>query len=223
MKKTISAAILSVAVLAGAALVGTTISANAAGSGSATSGEQAAMTKGDAVAIFAGGCFWCMEQAMELVPGVKNAISGYIGGTTKNPTYRQVSAGTTGHTEAVKVIYDPAKVNYQTLLTAFWKNIDPLVADRQFCDGGSQYRAGIFYLDDNQKKLASASKAKLIAAKVFKTPIVTEVTKASTFYPAEDYHQGYYQKNPIRYKYYKYACGRKQRLKQLWGGYKKSS
>ena len=179
--------------------------------------------KGEAIAIFAGGCFWCMEQAMEKVAGVKNAISGYIGGTVKNPTYRQVSAGGTGHTEAVKVIYDPKIVGYQTLLTTFWHNIDPLVADRQFCDGGTQYRAGIFYLNDAQRKLAQASKDKLIAQKIFKQPIVTEVTKASTFWPAEEYHQNYYNKNPIRYNYYKFACGRKKRLKQLWGGYKKSS
>ena len=196
---------------------------HAAGSGGMTMGDEIRASKGDAIAIFAGGCFWCMEQAMEKIPGVKNAISGYTGGTVKNPTYRQVSAGGTGHAEAVKVIYDPSKVSYQTLLDAFWHNIDPLASNRQFCDGGNQYRAGIFYLNEEQKKLAQASKAKLIASKMFKQPITTEITKAGVFYPAETYHQGYYKKNPIRYNYYKFACGRKQRLKQLWGDHKKSS
>ena len=201
--------------------------ASAAGSGSQTTAQSEKksekMSTNEAVAIFAGGCFWCMEQAMEEVPGVKDAISGYVGGHAKNPTYRQVSAGGTGHAEAVKVIYDPKKVSYAKLLDAFWHNIDPVTANRQFCDGGSQYRAGIFYLNDEQKKLAQASKARLVANNPFGKPIVTEVTKAGTFYPAEDYHQGYYKKNPIRYNYYKFACGRKQRLKQLWGAHKKAS
>ena len=189
----------------------------AAGSGGMTQGGSKASSSSKGVAIFAGGCFWCMEEAMEKLPGVKDAVSGYIGGRTKNPTYRQVSAGRTGHTEAVRVIYDPKVINYSQLLKAFWRNIDPLAANRQFCDSGSQYRAGIFYLNDKQKKLAVASKAKLIASKKFKFPIQTEVTEAGPFYRAEEYHQAYYKKNPIRYNYYKYACGRKQRLEELWG------
>lgn len=168
-------------------------------------------------AIFAGGCFWCVEADFDKVPGVIKTISGYTGGHTKNPTYRQTSAGGTGHTEAVQITYDPGKVSYQQLLTVFWRNIDPTTANSQFCDHGSQYRSGIFYLNTQQKKLALASKAMLQKTKPFKAPIVTEITKASTFYPAESYHQNYYKVNPIRYKYYRFGCGRDRRLKQLWG------
>lgn len=170
-----------------------------------------------AKAIFAGGCFWCVEEAFDKVPGVISTTSGYIGGTTKNPTYEQVSTGRTGHAEVVQVVYDPAKVNYEKLLDVFWRNIDPTQRNAQFCDHGSPYRSGIFYSGEAQMKLAEASKAALVKSKPFKGEIVTEITKAAEFYPAEDYHQGYYQKNPIRYKFYKTGCGREARLKELWG------
>jgi peptide-methionine (S)-S-oxide reductase len=168
-------------------------------------------------AIFAGGCFWCMEEALENVPGVVSATSGYTGGQLANPSYAQVSAGKTGHTEAVEVVYDPAKVSYSELLEVFWHNIDPLTPNAQFCDHGSQYRAGIFYYNDEQKRLAEVSRQALVDSKRFSKPIVTEIVMASTFYPAEDYHQDYYKKNPLRYKFYKYNCGRAQRLEELWG------
>jgi peptide-methionine (S)-S-oxide reductase len=172
-----------------------------------------------AKATFAGGCFWCMEPPYDELEGVISTISGYIGGTKKNPTYEQVSAGTTGHTEAVQITYDPQKISYEKLLEVFWRNIDPLTANAQFCDSGSQYRSGIFYHDEAQKKLAEASKKRVQSR--FKQPIVTEIVRASEFYPAEDYHQDYYKKNPIRYKVYRYGCGRDQRLQELWGDGKK--
>ena len=170
-----------------------------------------------AKATFAGGCFWCMEEAFDAVPGVIATTSGYTGGQVKNPTYEQVSSGRTGHAEAVQVEYDPSKVTYARLLEVFWRNIDPTQKDAQFCDYGSQYRSGIFYHDDEQKRLAEASRAALAKSKPFKGEIVTEITKAAQFYPAEDYHQNYYMKNPARYKFYKSGCGRAARLKQLWG------
>ena len=170
-----------------------------------------------AKAIFAGGCFWCMEHPFDVLPGVVSTTSGYIGGQKKNPTYEEVSSGRTGHTEAVQVVYDPKKVTYEKLLDVFWHNIDPTVKDQQFCDHGSQYRSGIFYVDDEQKRLAEASKAALDRNKPFSSAIVTEITRASEFYPAEDYHQDFYLKNPLRYKYYRSGCGRDARLKQLWG------
>ena len=172
---------------------------------------------GHAVATFAGGCFWCMEPPYEKLPGVAAVVSGYTGGSKANPTYEQVSAGTTGHTEAVQVVYDPKKITYEQLLDVFWHNIDPTVKDRQFCDGGSQYRSGIFYMDAAQRQAAQASKAALDKSKPFKEPIVTEITMAGAFYPAEDYHQDYYKKNPVRYQIYRSGCGRDARLKQLWG------
>ena len=172
---------------------------------------------GHAVATFAGGCFWCMEPPYEKLPGVAAVVSGYTGGSKANPTYEQVSAGTTGHTEAVQVVYDPKKITYEQLLDVFWHNIDPTVKDRQFCDGGSQYRSGIFYMDAAQRQAAQASKAALDKSKPFKEPIVTEITMAGAFYPAEDYHQDYYKKNPVRYNLYRNGCGRDARLKQLWG------
>ena len=149
-----------------------------------------------AKATFAGGCFWCMEEAFEEVPGVVSVTSGYIGGQVANPSYEQVSAGKTGHAEAIEVLYDPARVTYSKLLEAFWHNIDPLTPNAQFCDHGSQYRAAIFYHNDEQQKLAEASKQALVDAKRFNAPIVTEITMATTFYPAEEYHQDYYKKNP---------------------------
>ncbi|MFP6781038.1 MAG: peptide-methionine (S)-S-oxide reductase MsrA [Gammaproteobacteria bacterium] len=178
---------------------------------------EEAVPSGAAVATFAGGCFWCMEPPYDKLDGVHSTVSGYIGGEKLNPTYREVSAGSTGHTEAVQVTYDPAKVSYEKLLDVFWVNIDPTVSDRQFCDRGNQYRTGIFYHGDEQRELAQASKSKLESTKPFKDPIVTEIMVADTFYPAEDYHQDYYKKNPLRYKFYRYNCGRNIRLDELWG------
>jgi peptide-methionine (S)-S-oxide reductase len=170
-----------------------------------------------AVATFAGGCFWCMEPPFDKLDGVISTIAGYTGGTTQRPTYEQVSGGRTGHTEAVQVTYDPSKVSYEKLLDVFWHNIDPTVKDRQFCDIGSQYRTAIFVHDAEQRRLAEASKAALERTKPFKGAIVTPVVDAGVFYPAEEYHQDYYQKNPIRYRYYRSGCGRDDRLKELWG------
>ena len=168
-------------------------------------------------ASFAGGCFWCTEEAFEKVPGVVSAVSGYMGGKVKNPSYDQVSTGRTGHTEVVEVTYDPAKVSYEKLLDTFWVNHDPTVKDRQFCDSGSQYRPEIFWHTEEQKRLAEASKAKWEKEKPFKGAIVTPILKATEFWPAEDYHQDYYKKNPGRYKFYVSGCGRYSRLDQLWG------
>ena len=166
-------------------------------------------------AIFAGGCFWCMEPPFDKLDGVVSTTSGYIGGHQKDPTYKQVSAGVTGHTEAVEIVFDPDKVSYEKLLEVFWLNIDPLNARGQFCDFGTQYRTGIFYLDDEQRKYAEKSREKVIE-KLGK-PVVTEITAATKFYPAEGYHQNYYQVNPVRYNYYRWSCGRDRRLKELWG------
>jgi peptide-methionine (S)-S-oxide reductase len=172
-------------------------------------------------ATFAGGCFWCVEEAFEKVPGVVSAVSGYLDGRTKNPSYELVSSGTTGHTEGVEVKFDPSKVSYEQLLDVFWLNHDPTTLDRQFCDGGSQYRPGIYWHDENQRKLAEASKAKYEKLKTFRQPIVTPIVKASQFWPAEDYHQDYYKKNPVRYKFYVNGCGRYARLDELWGKLRK--
>jgi peptide-methionine (S)-S-oxide reductase len=180
-------------------------------------GQGAPVPPGHAVATFAGGCFWCMEPPYDKLPGVTATISGYTGGRTANPTYEEVSAGTTGHTEAVQVIYDPKKVSYEKLLEVFWVNIDPTVKDRQFCDTGTQYRTGIFYHDEAQRKAAEASRAALERARPFKEPIVTPIEMAGAFYRAEEYHQDYYRKNPVRYDFYRKGCGRDARLKQLWG------
>lgn len=168
-----------------------------------------------AEAIFAGGCFWCMEPPFDELPGVIVTTSGYIGGFRENPSYREVSAGNTGHAEAVKVVYDPDRVSYQELLEVFWRNIDPLAVNRQFCDIGDQYRSAIFYLGEQQRALALASKRQV--AQRFEEPVATEIEEAGVFYPAEKYHQDYYRKNPIRYKFYRYNCGRDQRLEALWG------
>jgi len=168
-----------------------------------------------AVATFAGGCFWCVEADFDKVEGVISTTSGYTGGRVANPTYQQVSAGGTGHTEAVKVAYDPAKVSYEKLLDVFWHNHDPLAKNAQFCDHGEQYRAGIFYHDEEQRRLAEASRQAV--QKRFKEPVQTEISPAGAFYVAEDYHQDFYQKNPVRYKFYRYNCGRDKRLEQLWG------
>ncbi|CAN5739979.1 peptide-methionine (S)-S-oxide reductase MsrA [soil metagenome] len=168
-------------------------------------------------ATFGGGCFWCVEEAFDEVEGVVSTTSGYTGGRVANPTYEQVSAGRTGHVEVVRVVYDPSKVSYGELLDVFWRNVDPLTPNRQFCDAGAQYRSAIFYENAEQRRLAEASKEALERSGRFQQPIVTEVVAASRFYPAEEYHQNYYQKNPLRYKYYKFSCGRAQRLAELWG------
>jgi peptide-methionine (S)-S-oxide reductase len=174
-----------------------------------------------ATATFAGGCFWCLEEAMEKVPGVVSAVSGYADGRTKNPSYELVSSGTTGHTEVVEVKFDPSKVSYEKLLDAFWLNHDPTTIARQFCDGGTQYRPGIYWHDEDQRKQAEASKAKYEKLKEFKQPIVTPIVKASQFWPAEEYHQDYYKKNPVRYNFYVNGCGRYSRLNELWGKLRK--
>jgi len=168
-------------------------------------------------AIFAGGCFWCMEHPFDKLDGVVSVVSGYTGGHKINPTYEEVSSGTTGHAESVEITYDPSKISYAKLLDVFWHNIDPTVKDRQFCDWGTQYRSAIFYTSEEQRRLAENSKKELEQAKRFKGPIYTQVMPAMVFYPAEEYHQHYYKKNPVRYEYYRYTCGRDQRLKELWG------
>ncbi|HEX9397275.1 MAG TPA: peptide-methionine (S)-S-oxide reductase MsrA [Burkholderiales bacterium] len=168
-------------------------------------------------ATFAAGCFWCTEEAFEKVPGVIAAVSGYMGGTAKHPTYEQVSRGITGHAEVVQVTFDPAKVSYEKLLDVFWVNHDPTVRDRQFCDAGSQYRPEIFVNSEEQKRLAEASKAKWEKLKPFRQPLLTPVTAAGEFWPAEEYHQDYYQKNPLQYRFYVTGCGRYARLDNLWG------
>jgi peptide-methionine (S)-S-oxide reductase len=168
-------------------------------------------------AVLAGGCFWCMEAPFDQIPGVLSVIPGYIGGKKKNPTYNEVSAGGTGHAEAVQIVYDPAKISYEKLLSVFWHNIDPTVKDRQFCDTGDQYRSAIFYTTEDQRRIAGQSRAALEKHKPFREPVVTEITPAGEFYPAEEYHRHYYKKNPIRYAYYRNGCGRDQRLKELWG------
>jgi peptide-methionine (S)-S-oxide reductase len=169
-----------------------------------------------AKATFAGGCFWCMEPPFEKLDGVVSVTSGYTGGHKKNPAYEEVSAGGTGHAESVEILYDPTKISYAQLLDVFWHNIDPTVKDRQFCDVGSQYRSAIFYHNEEQKRLAEQSKQKWLASERFKS-ISTEIVAASTFYPAEDYHQDFYKKNPVRYKLYRSGCGRDRRLQELWG------
>ena len=183
------------------------------GSASAADAGSSQLSK----ATFAGGCFWCMESPFESLDGVVSVTVGYTGGTKVNPTYEEVSAGGTGHAESVEIAYDPSKISYQKLLDIFWHNIDPLTKDAQFCDHGHQYRSAIFFHDPAQRKLAEESKAALEASGRFKQPIVTEITPASTFYRAEEYHQHYHQKNPLRYRLYRFSCGRDQRLRQLWG------
>ncbi len=168
-------------------------------------------------AIFAGGCFWCEETAFEGLPGVLSVTSGYTGGPATNPTYEQVSSGSTGHAESVEVAYDPAKISYERLLEVFWHNVDPLDGGGQFCDRGTQYRSAIFYKDEAQRKAAEESRRKLEEEPRFKGKIATQIVPASTFYPAEEYHQDFYKKNPIRYNSYRLGCGRDARLKAIWG------
>ena len=172
---------------------------------------------GLAKAIFAGGCFWCVESDFDKVPGVVSTTSGYIGGKLANPSYEQVSANLTGHAEAVEIVFDPKRVSYEQLLEYFWRTIDPTTKDRQFCDEGSPYRTAIFAVDGQQLAAARASLAGLEKRKPFKEPVVTEIALAGPFYAAEDYHQDYYKKNPLRYKYYRTSCGRDARITQLWG------
>ncbi|MFW5970324.1 MAG: peptide-methionine (S)-S-oxide reductase MsrA [Halofilum sp. (in: g-proteobacteria)] len=172
---------------------------------------------GKAVATFAGGCFWCVEEAFDAVDGVESTTSGYTGGDTVDPTYEQVTAGDTGHAEAVRVVYDPERVSYRRLLDVFWHNIDPTVEDRQFCDVGSQYRSAIFFHDEEQRRLARETRDGIEDSGVLPGPVKTEIVPAETFYVAEDYHQNYHRENPIRYKWYTSGCGRYDRLETLWG------
>ena len=169
-----------------------------------------------ATAIFAGGCFWCTESDFEKVNGVIGAESGYTAGKKADPTYEQVSAGSTGHTEAVRVTYDPSRVSYAQLVDYFWRTIDPTVKDKQFCDSGTQYRSGIYWQNEAERTVAENSRNALVSSGKFKE-IHTEIAAATVFYPAEDYHQDYYKKNPIRYAYYRSGCGRDNRLEQIWG------
>ena len=169
------------------------------------------------IATFAGGCFWCMEPPYDKLDGILETTSGYTGGSKKNPSYKEVSAGLTRHAEAVQVIFDPERINYEKLLEVYWRNIDPTTLDRQFCEKGNQYRTAIFYHTDKQRQLAEESLTQLENNKPFPQPIVTEIVAATEFYPAEEYHQDYYQKNPLRYKFYRYSCGRDKRLQELWG------
>jgi peptide-methionine (S)-S-oxide reductase len=172
---------------------------------------------GEAVATFAGGCFWCMEPPFEKLEGVHAVISGYMGGKEKNPTYDDVGSGGTGHAESVQILYDPKVITYERLLEVFWHNIDPTTDDRQFCDRGRQYRPAIFWQDSTQKALAEASLARVNETKTFARPILVEITQATPFYPAETYHQDFYKKDPARYYSYRAGCGRDARLKALWG------
>ncbi len=186
------------------------------------SAQQTTATPSQAIATFAGGCFWCVEADFDKVPGVISTISGYMGGKTANPTYKQVSAGGTGHAEVVQITYDPSKVSYAKLLDVFWRNIDPLVKDRQFCNSGDMYRSAVFYHDDEQKKLAEETR-KTVEAKFKPRTVHTQIVKASEFTVAEDYHQDFYKKNEARYNFYRWNCGRDQRLEELWGKSNKSS
>ena len=198
--------------LAALAVVMTSWALVAAPSAAPRSGQPAPQK---ATATFAGGCFWCMEPPFDALDGVLSTTSGYIGGRTPNPSYEQVSGGQTGHAEAIQITYDPSKITYERLLEVFWRNIDAVDGGGQFCDRGSQYRSAIFYHSEDQQRLAEASKQQ--AAKRLGQTVVTEIVKAGPFFQAEDYHQDYYKKNPVRYKFYKWNCGRDQRLDKLWG------
>ena len=201
---------LAKAMLAAAAIVATAAQA-------AAPAAPAPVPAGAATAVFAGGCFWCIEKDFEKLPGVIEVESGYTAGKAPNPSYEQVSSGGTGHTEAVRVIYDPKKVTYPQLVDYFWRHIDPTVKDRQFCDVGSQYRSGIYWGNEAERKVAEGSRDALLKSGKFKT-IHTELAPASTFWLAEAYHQDYYKKNPIRYNYYRTGCGRDARVEEIWAG-----
>lgn len=201
---------LAASLIVGGAMVASSVFAE-------TVAQPALNADGTEIATFAGGCFWCVESDFDKVPGVLKTVSGYMGGKTENPTYEQVSAGHTGHAEVVQVTFDPKKVSYKQLVDGFWKTIDPYDAGGQFCDRGDSYRTEIFYHSEEQKKIAEESKANLEKDGPLKEKIATAVTAAGPFTPAEDYHQDYYHKNPVRYSYYRYACGRDARLEQIWG------
>lgn len=192
-------------------MVALALAAGASGTGVATAAERGR-------AIFAGGCFWCVEAAFDAVPGVTTTNPGYTGGTLPNPTYKQVSAGGTGHAEAVEVRYDPQRTSYRQLLAVFWRNIDPHDADGQFCDRGNQYRSAIFVVDAEQRRLAEESLHALATSGLLRAPIATQITDAGPFYAAEEYHRDYHLQNPARYKFYRWNCGRDQRIKALWDG-----
>jgi peptide-methionine (S)-S-oxide reductase len=179
--------------------------------------ETAPVSEGLAKATFAGGCFWCMEPPFDELDGVISTTSGYTGGNRRHPAYQQVASGQTTHAEAVEIVYDPSKISYAQLLEVFWMNVDPLTRDRQFCDGGAQYRTAIFVHGDKQARLARDTKQQLDDSGRFDRPVVTQIVEAGEFWAAEDYHQDYYLKNPIRYKFYRYGCGRDKRLDELWG------
>ncbi len=198
------------------ALLVLTVALYLLGAWNVQSTSQAAADAAPGKAYFAGGCFWCMEEAFEKLEGVLSVTSGYMGGTVANPSYEAVSAGRTGHAESVEVVYDPAKVSYQKLLDAFWHNVDPITPNAQFCDHGSQYRSAVFFQTDEEKRAADTSKQSIEQSSRFKEPIVTQIVPAAQFYPAEEYHQDFYKKNPLRYKLYKYNCGRASRLEELW-------
>ncbi len=191
------------------------LAVSAAAQAPATSGARSAAHA--ELATFSGGCFWCMQPAFDRLPGVIRTTVGYTGGTVKDPTYEEVSSGTTGHAESIEIEYDPGRISYDQLLYVFWHNVDPTDAGGQFCDRGSQYTSAIYYHDEAQRAAAERSRSALEKSKPFPGAIVTRIVPASTFYPAEDYHQEYYRKNPIRYTYYRWGCGRDQRLKELWG------
>jgi len=190
-------------------LLGFTLALHAPHPGAAAPGARLAS------AVFAGGCFWCTEADFDKIPGVVSTTSGYSGGKLADPTYEQVSAGGTGHIESVRVVYDPAKVSYRTLVARFFRTVDPLDGGGQFCDRGYQYRTAIFVADSAERRVAEATKAR--AAALLKKPVATLILPAARFYPAEGYHQDYYRKNPVRYKYYRWRCGRESRLTQIWG------
>lgn len=195
----------------------TTAPRAAASSSARVASKAAPASASSAAAVFAGGCFWCMQPPYDKLAGVISTTAGYTGGHTLNPTYRQVSAGGTGHAEAVRVVYDPRQVSYPKLLEVFWHNVDPLAQGRQFCDVGDQYRSAIFPIGGEQQREARASRQALQADPRFGQALATTIEPATTFYPAEDYHQSYYKKNPLRYKYYRHGCGRDQRLQEIWG------
>jgi peptide-methionine (S)-S-oxide reductase len=205
--------VLSVLLLIGAALLVQGVRARTAPA--PAPGAPAASGAPHARATFAGGCFWCMEPPFDKLDGVVSTTSGYIGGQVKRPSYEQVSEGRTGHVEAVQIAYDPARIGYDKLLHVFWRNVDPFDAYGQFCDKGSQYRPAIFFHDEEQKRQAEES-LRAVQAR-FKEKVVVQIVSATEFYPAEDYHQDYYQKNPARYRFYRFGCGRDGRLKQVWG------
>jgi peptide-methionine (S)-S-oxide reductase len=197
--------------------IATLVAGLALGQASSARAEEPSASPPTATATFAGGCFWCLEPPFEKLDGVLSTTVGYTGGHTKNPTYEEVSAGGTGHAESVQIVYDPRKIGYAKLLDVFWHNVDPLTPDAQFCDHGDQYRSAIFFHDETQRRLAEESKRQIEESKRFTEPIVTRIVAATEFYPAEDYHQKYHDKNPVRYRYYRWNCGRDRRLKELWG------